>query len=99
MSEIFETMKRLVLEAGDLLEDRELSDNVTVKGDADYVTMSDFTVQERLRERLADAFPGVAFVAEENKANNYDPSGRAFILDPVDSTTNLMHGFRYSAIS
>mgnify|MGYP001045865318 CR=1 FL=1 len=99
MSEIFATMKRLVLEAGELLEDRELSDNVTVKGDADYVTMSDFTVQERLRERLADAFPDVAFVAEEKKANAYDPSGRAFILDPVDGTTNLLHGFRYSAIS
>ena len=99
MSKILETIKRLVLEAGELLEDRELSGSVTVKGDADYVTMSDLSVQERLRERLAELFPDVVFVAEESKANPYDPNGRAFILDPVDGTTNLMHGFRYSAIS
>ncbi len=99
MSSLLDTMKKLVLEAGALLEDRELSENVTVKGDADYVTMSDITVQERLRERLAAAFPDATLVAEENKVNSYDAEGCAFILDPVDGTTNLMHGFRYSAIS
>lgn len=99
MSAIFENMKRLVREAGALLEDRELSGNVTVKGDADFVTMSDITVQEHLRAELEKLYPDIAFVAEENKENAYDKSGAAFILDPVDGTTNLMHGFRYSAIS
>lgn len=91
-------MERLVLEAGALLEDRELSERVTVKGDADYVTMSDIAVQQHLQRRLAEEFPDAALIAEEGRTAAYDPSGRAFILDPVDGTTNLMHGFRHSAI-
>lgn len=94
-----EELKALVLEAGKILCDRCLSGDVTVKGDADFVTKADFTVQEFMRRELGARYPEVAFIAEENKLNGDGADGAAFILDPVDGTTNLMHGFNQSVVS
>lgn len=69
-----------------------------MKGQADYVTQVDFAVQSYLKERLLALHPQAGFLAEEQE--NVDYSGRpAWILDPIDGTTNLIHGYQMSAVS
>ena len=94
-----EQLKELVLRAGDLLTDTVLSRDVIVKGDSDFVTRADLSVQEFIRGELAAMYPDAHFIAEENKINEFGGCGDAFILDPVDGTTNLMHDFCQSVIS
>ena len=94
-----EQLKELVLRAGDLLTDTVLSRDVIVKGDSDFVTRADLSVQEFMRGELAAMYPEAHFIAEENKVNDPGACGEAFILDPVDGTTNLMHDFCQSVIS
>ena len=94
-----EQLTELVLRAGELLTDTVLSEDVAVKGDSDFVTCADTAVQEFIRRETALLCPEARFIAEENQINDYSGSGAAFVLDPVDGTTNLMHGFGQSAIS
>ena len=52
-----------------------------------------------LKEKLPPLVPGSIFFGEE-EAENADPSrGWAFIVDPIDGTTNFVRGLRQSAIS
>ena len=94
-----EQLTELVLRAGELLTDTVLSEDVAVKGDSDFVTRADTAVQEFIRRETALLCPEARFIAEENQINDYSGIGAAFVLDPVDGTTNLMHGFGQSAIS
>ena len=66
---------------------------------ADLVTEYDLAVEAFLKEQLPPLCPGAIFYGEE-EAENADPSrGWAFIVDPIDGTTNFVRGLRQSAIS
>ena len=66
---------------------------------ADLVTEYDLAVEAFLKEQLQPLCPGAIFYGEE-EAENADPSrGWAFIVDPIDGTTNFVRGLRQSAIS
>ena len=66
---------------------------------ADLVTEYDLAVEAFLKEQLPPLCPGDIFFGEE-EAENADPSrGWAFIVDPIDGTTNFVRGLRQSAIS
>jgi len=66
---------------------------------ADLVTEYDLAVEAFLKEQLPPLCPGSIFFGEE-EAENADPSrGWAFIVDPIDGTTNFVRGLRQSAIS
>ena len=77
----------------------ENSRHVTVKGPADFVTMVDTNVQNFLKEALNNLTPQVQFMGEENHMNSIDPAQPSWILDPIDGTTNLIYGYRHSAVS
>lgn len=89
----------MIREAGSFFENREEASRITVKGAADYVTQVDVHVQEFLRGRLEQEWPEIQFMGEESDNSDVDPDGAFWILDPVDGTTNLIHGFMHSAIS
>lgn len=72
---------------------------VREKGKFDYVTQVDVQVQEFMKSGLAALHPEIEFLAEEQDNSNLDTSKPMWILDPVDGTTNLMHNFRFSAVS
>ena len=91
VAEILRGVRKIVL-------DKALSSRVAQKNPADYVTETDYAVQEYLRVALDSICPGAALISEENPKNEYG-SRVAWILDPVDGTTNLMHGYRHSAVS
>lgn len=66
---------------------------------ADLVTEYDLAVEAFLKEQLPPLCPGSIFYGKE-EAENADPSrGWAFIVDPIDGTTNFVRGLRQSAIS
>ena len=66
---------------------------------ADLVTEYDLAVENFLKEKLPPLVPGSVFFGEE-EAENADPSrGWAFIVDPIDGTTNFVRDLRQSAIS
>ena len=66
---------------------------------ADLVTEYDLAVEAFLKRELPPLCPGAIFYGEE-EAENADPSlGWAFIVDPIDGTTNFVRGFRQSGIS
>jgi myo-inositol-1(or 4)-monophosphatase len=66
---------------------------------ADLVTEYDLAVEAFLKEKLPPLAPGAVFFGEEEE-ENADPSrGWAFIVDPIDGTTNFVRGLRQSAVS
>lgn len=89
----------ILREAGALFENRREASEITVKGVSDYVTQVDFHVQEFIRTRLAEEWPNIQFMGEEKDNSAIDFEKAVWILDPVDGTTNLIHGFMHSAIS
>ena len=72
---------------------------VSRKGPADFVSTADLQSQKTLCEELAKARPGFGFVVEEG--DNVDTSDKAerWIIDPLDGTTNFLHGLPHWAIS
>ena len=94
----FQKAVELVRETKTIVLDPEAAHRITVKGKADYVTQVDFSVQAYLKQRLLALAPQAGFLAEEQE--NPDYSGKpAWILDPIDGTTNLIHDYRMSAVS
>lgn len=79
--------------------DTEKSHQITFKGDVDFATEADFSVQREVQERLQAAWPEIQFMGEEKDNSGIDFSGAVWILDPVDGTTNLVHGFGQSSVS
>jgi len=73
---------------------------VSRKGPGDFVSKADLDAQKILREELGRARPAFGFVMEEDD-NNPDTSARPerWIVDPLDGTTNFLHGLGHWAIS
>ena len=68
-------------------------------GHANFVTDHDRRVQERLRDALGKIMPDAQFIGEEGTSQRFSPSGKFFIVDPIDGTTNFIKDFHASAIS
>lgn len=72
---------------------------VSRKGPADFVTAADRKAEEIIHEELARARPDYSFLMEESgKTDGRDLTHR-WIVDPIDGTTNFMHGIPMFAIS
>jgi myo-inositol-1(or 4)-monophosphatase len=72
---------------------------VELKGPADFVSTADLESERSLRSALLGPYPMCGFVAEESAATvGADPSVR-FIVDPLDGTTNFLHGVPHFAVS
>ena len=83
-----------------MLEAVRTSDMVDEKeGHANFVTTYDKKVQETLKEKLTEILPAAAFVGEEDDIHTSIQKGLAFIVDPIDGTTNFIKDYHVSAIS
>ncbi len=72
---------------------------VSVKGPGDFVTQADMRAEQTLREELEKARPGYGFLMEESGASGSDKWAWRWIVDPLDGTTNFLHGIPHWAIS
>ncbi len=91
----------LVREAGKIvLSARDIASHTHEKTSAaDLVTEYDMAVESFLKERLPPLVPGAVFFGEEETENADPRRGWAFIVDPIDGTTNFVRGLQQSAIS
>ena len=71
---------------------------VSVKGPGDFVTNSDKKVEQILIDELQKARPNYSVLSEEIGEINNDESFR-WIIDPIDGTSNFLHGIPHFAIS
>ncbi|MFC5067000.1 inositol monophosphatase family protein [Flaviflagellibacter deserti] len=72
---------------------------VSVKGPSDFVSIADKRAEDTLRAELSKARPDAGFLLEESgEIIGRDPSQR-FIIDPLDGTTNFLHGIPQFAVS
>jgi len=72
---------------------------VSKKGPGDFVTKTDQKVEQIIIEELERARPGYNFLAEEGGTTKEKKSEFTWIVDPIDGTTNFMHGIPHFAIS
>jgi myo-inositol-1(or 4)-monophosphatase len=71
------------------------------KGAADLVTDADVASQQAIQAILAKRFPEHAFLGEEQaaKASSFAADQFAWVVDPLDGTTNYVHGYPNYAVS
>jgi myo-inositol-1(or 4)-monophosphatase len=72
---------------------------ISKKGPADFVTNADQRTERVLVEELTKARPGYCFLLEERGLVEGPDKTHRFIIDPIDGTTNFMHGVPQFAIS
>jgi myo-inositol-1(or 4)-monophosphatase len=72
---------------------------VSMKGPADFVTNADQRTEKILIDELSHTRPGYGFLAEESGAIEGKDKTHRFIIDPIDGTSNFLHGIPHFAIS
>jgi len=72
---------------------------VSMKGPGNFVTAADRRAEETLYTELAKARPGYGFLGEEGGAREGADKTHRWIVDPLDGTTNFLHGIPHFAIS
>ena len=105
LKELAAALEQLARQAGDVLPEGGETVRVENKpGTANFVTQYDTATQQRLFAGCLALAPDAVMIGEES----YDTGGtlpdasafaRSFVIDPIDGTTNFIHGYRHSAIS
>ena len=72
--------------------------HVTKKGTIDLVTEADFQSEKTVIDTIRRYFPRDSVLSEELGEHDRS-SGRTWIIDPLDGTTNFVHGFPFFAVS
>jgi len=72
---------------------------VKKKGPKDFVTKTDKRVEKILIEELEKSKKNYSFITEETGIINKSDSDNFWIIDPIDGTTNFLHGIPHFAIS
>ncbi len=93
-----QALERIAKTAGSFFLKQSLTDVEQKEGHANFVTNIDCRVQAYLERALTRLLPGSRFIGEE-KENAPLTDAPTWIVDPLDGTTNLIHGCRMSAVS
>jgi myo-inositol-1(or 4)-monophosphatase len=72
---------------------------VSLKGPANFVSLADKRAEEMLYDDLSKARPGYGFIGEEGGSREGSDKSHTWIVDPLDGTTNFLHGIPQFAIS
>ncbi len=101
VTEVFPEVMALMKSCGEILRNANPSsaDLEQKEGRQNFVTEYDSLIQEKLREGLDRTLPGAAFFGEENGEQDDIRKGIAFIVDPIDGTSNFMKGLGHNCIS
>lgn len=91
----------VALEAGEIIASTAANSVGIMQksGTANYVTECDVRVQKFIFEKLSVFSPEIGFFGEEDEGDSSDKSDYAFIVDPIDGTSNYMFSLRLSAVS
>jgi len=80
-------------------EEHRVSLQWDIKGESDFVSAVDRGTEALIREALAPPTRAVTFIGEESAPDTVIGEGITFIVDPLDGTTNYLHGFPAYAVS
>ncbi|WCR10563.1 inositol monophosphatase [Paracoccus stylophorae] len=72
---------------------------VSVKGAGDFVTRADREAERIIKEELRNARPNYGWLGEETGEEAGEDPTRRWIVDPLDGTTNFLHGLPHWAVS
>jgi myo-inositol-1(or 4)-monophosphatase len=72
---------------------------VSVKGPGDFVSQADLRSEATLKDELNKARPGFAFLMEESGMSGGDSWAWRWVVDPLDGTSNFLHGIPQWCIS
>ncbi len=72
---------------------------VSVKGAGDFVSKADIGAEQIIKSELMNARPTYGWLAEEGGAEEGADPTRRWIVDPLDGTTNFLHGLPHWAVS
>jgi len=72
---------------------------VSVKGPGDFVSQADIRAEATMREELGKARPGYSFLMEESGMSGSDNWAWRWVVDPLDGTSNFLHGIPHWCIS
>ena len=101
-SALLNVMVTAVLKAGRTLS-RDFGEvenlQVSLKGPGDFVSAADKKAEKTLVEELSRARPGYGFMTEESSPIEGTDKSHRWIIDPLDGTTNFLHGIPIFAIS
>lgn len=102
LSGLIRIMERAARKAGGRLR-RDFGEvehlQVSRKGPADFVSKADLMAERILVEELQQTRPGWGFLLEEAGEIAGEPGMPRFIIDPLDGTSNFLHGIPHFAIS
>jgi len=92
-------LKDIAHTAGEIVrEGYHATKEITHKGVVDLVTQYDVATEKFIMAELIKAFPEYTLVGEESHEGSYHYD-KAIYIDPIDGTTNFVHGFPHLAIS
>jgi len=105
LSSLLDTARRAADAAAAIHEDQAASVGIAdaeEKGRADYVSVTDLAAQDACVAVIRENHPDHAIVAEEGHSDDpgaTPPAGPAWIIDPLDGTTNFLHSHPMHASS
>jgi len=94
-----EILKSIAKEAGEIVKEGYNSrKEITHKGVVDLVTQYDVATEKFILKELSKSFDDYKLIGEESHEGSYHYD-KAIYIDPIDGTTNFVHGFPHLAIS
>ena len=72
---------------------------VSIKGPTDFVSNADLKAEKIIIEELKKARPYYSIISEEDGSESNKDKNNTWIIDPIDGTTNFLHGVPHFAIS
>ena len=72
---------------------------VSIKGPSDFVSNADTKAEKIIIEELKNARPNYSIISEEDGSEINKDTQNVWIIDPIDGTTNFLHGIPHFAIS
>ena len=101
-SALLNVMVQAALKAGKSLS-RDFGEvqnlQVSVKGPGDFVTQADLKAEKIVHDQLMKARPTYGFLGEESQEEKGTDGAHRWIVDPLDGTTNFLHGIPQFAVS
>lgn len=96
---LLETAIKAAHDGGQILQDWVGRFSVSEKRKADLVTEADHASQKCIFDLISNRYPNHGFLGEEGLNQAADGSEFRWVIDPLDGTSNYVHGFPYYAVS
>lgn len=97
--DLLDVAVRAARAGGAILKDWAGRFTVSEKSPANLVTEADLASQDAIHAMIHSAFPDHNFLGEEGLAETNSKSPWRWVIDPLDGTSNYVHGFPYYAVN